>query len=303
MFSPYAAMGNAPESMVDPNGTLATYSSDGARNDELSGNARDYTAFQGGGGTSAIGGRGGLNLGTGGGSDGKGGWDYGANKGAYASFWKAINKVVQSTKGNTIAYASVAANMNPKDGRRQGKGHADPLTNELETPNEKGANDDMHLSDDGYALLANYEAPKPGERGFQNGKYTIIDVGDGKMTIGLGYVVTTAAEAKEFANGITPEKAIALMRGKVSGFEETVKGLINAPLSQSEFDALVLFTYQSGTIYNDLTNAINRRQSLDVIKPIWLSHDISKGVHNRGVKNRRQDEFELFSSGDYHRDH
>jgi hypothetical protein len=53
-------MGNAPESMVDPNGMLPTYSSDGVRNDELSGNARDYTAFQGGGGTSAIGGGGGF---------------------------------------------------------------------------------------------------------------------------------------------------------------------------------------------------------------------------------------------------
>jgi RHS repeat-associated protein len=44
MFSPYAAMGNAPESMVDPNGTLATYSSDGVRNDELSTYAKDYVA-------------------------------------------------------------------------------------------------------------------------------------------------------------------------------------------------------------------------------------------------------------------
>lgn len=46
MFSPYAAMGNAPESMVDPNGTLATYSSDGVRNDMLSGNVAGYSGAE-----------------------------------------------------------------------------------------------------------------------------------------------------------------------------------------------------------------------------------------------------------------
>jgi RHS repeat-associated protein len=55
MFSPYAAMGNAPESMVDPNGTLATYSSDGVRNDELSTYAKDYVAEGGERGTGNFG--------------------------------------------------------------------------------------------------------------------------------------------------------------------------------------------------------------------------------------------------------
>jgi hypothetical protein len=53
-------MGNAPESMVDPNGTLPTYSSDGKRNEVLTPNLRDYLAPLLGPGTSSMGGGGGF---------------------------------------------------------------------------------------------------------------------------------------------------------------------------------------------------------------------------------------------------
>jgi hypothetical protein len=51
-------MGNAPESMVDPNGTLA-YDRDGTRNDVLTPNVRDYIAPIGGDAIGSISARGG----------------------------------------------------------------------------------------------------------------------------------------------------------------------------------------------------------------------------------------------------
>ena len=134
-------------------------------------------------------------------------------------------------------------------------------------------NSDMHLSSDGYTLLADYEGPPDGSKGFHDGKYWITDVGDGKMTIGLGYVITTKEEAKEYADGITPEKAYALMKGKVGGFENIVKGSINVALSQNEFDALVIMAYNHGSIYGNVRNAINTNKDCFILEHNWLMHD------------------------------
>jgi hypothetical protein len=79
MFSPYAAMGNAPESMVDPNGTSPGFGN------ELFANNPVENSFAGSEGTSGSGASGGFgsggdqNLGTGGQATAGGGWDYGAN--------------------------------------------------------------------------------------------------------------------------------------------------------------------------------------------------------------------------------
>jgi hypothetical protein len=72
-------MGNAPESMVDPNGTSPGFGN------ELFANNPVENSFNGGEGTSGSGASGGSgsggdqNLGTGGEATAGGGWDYGAN--------------------------------------------------------------------------------------------------------------------------------------------------------------------------------------------------------------------------------
>jgi hypothetical protein len=119
MFSPYAAMGNAPESMVDPNGTLATYSSDGTRNDMLSAYAKDFVADVGGAGTGSIGGGGGgLNLGTGGYVNDNGEWvndgssfgahrAIGANGRSTEAFWGGISALANIMKGSSSTFTNI----------------------------------------------------------------------------------------------------------------------------------------------------------------------------------------------------
>ncbi|WP_293299880.1 glycoside hydrolase family protein [Pedobacter sp. UBA4863] len=163
------------------------------------------------------------------------------------------------------------------------------------------ANERLHLSERGYEMLANYE--NPNMSGFRNGRFYIEDVGDGVRTIGFGYVVQSDQEAKALANGITIGEAVALMRGKVEGFETKVKAVIDVPLYQHQFDALVIFTYQSGSTYSGLANAINGNVSMSLLRNVWLSYDRSGGKSWPGIRNRRTDEFELYINADYKRDH
>ena len=67
----------------------------------------------------------------------------------------------------------------------------------------------------------------------------------GYPTIGYGHVVKPN-EWQQFASGITPEQAEALLRQDVQTFERAVLHLITVPLTDRQFDALVSFTFNLG---------------------------------------------------------
>jgi GH24 family phage-related lysozyme (muramidase) len=90
-------------------------------------------------------------------------------------------------------------------------------------------------------------------------------------------------------------------------YESQVKNKIERPLSQREFDALTVFTYNMrGGLRNaqKLVKAVNDKANVDILQQTWYiySNSINPSMH-RGLLNRRMDEFEIIRYGDYRRTH
>ena len=91
------------------------------------------------------------------------------------------------------------------------------------------------LSQQGLQLIA----------GFEGFSATVYQDVAGYDTIGYGHKLATG-EQQKFANGITPEAALVLLRSDARVAENSVRSLVTAPLNQNEYDALVSFTYNVG---------------------------------------------------------
>ncbi len=74
---------------------------------------------------------------------------------------------------------------------------------------------------------------------------------------------------------------------------------ISVPISQSQFDSLVVLTYnigRGGFHGSDLRAAINRGESAEACAPLFLHFTTAGGVHSPGLVNRREAEMALFES-------
>ena len=95
-----------------------------------------------------------------------------------------------------------------------------------------GPNAQLRTSDAGIALIKRFESFCA----------TIYRCPAGKHTIGYGHVVLPG---EQFGR-ITEADAIELLRRDLAIAEAAVRRLINVPLTQSQFDALVSFTFNVG---------------------------------------------------------
>jgi GH24 family phage-related lysozyme (muramidase) len=91
----------------------------------------------------------------------------------------------------------------------------------------------MRLSNTGIALIKRFE-------GFSPMPYLCPA---GYLTIGYGHLVGTG----NWGQGIGEEEAEALLRADVRIAERAVLRLIHVPLTQSQYDALVSFTFNLGS--------------------------------------------------------
>jgi hypothetical protein len=111
-------------------------------------------------------------------------------------------------------------------------------------------------------------------------------------------------KAKEFCNSnpnliILPDKQeFELMKIVVPTFERQVKKRITVDLLQHEFDALVSFAYNHGTVCRRITNPINYGKIATAMKEMKASNT-SGGKVNRGLANRRALEIALYTMGNY----
>lgn len=122
----------------------------------------------------------------------------------------------------------------------------------------------------------------------------------GKLTIGFGHIVTPQEKAK-FANGITRAEAQQLLEGDIQRYVVAVNKLITHPLSQSQFDALVSFTYNVGIAA--LTGSTLRRR-LNEGKVAEAANEFSKWVNGGGKRlpglvKRRFLEKQMYEKGVY----
>lgn len=150
----------------------------------------------------------------------------------------------------------------------------------------------MFLSKQGALAIAAYEAcylyayPDPG-------------TGGRPWTIGVGH--TRAAGLPQVYKGmsITLEDAFDIFHNDIKRVCDDVMKIINAPLKQHEFDALVSFHYNTGALRTGTVdyhiNHGNRTKAMATLK-LYVN---AGGQKLKGLVIRREKEARMFTAGDY----
>ncbi len=171
------------------------------------------------------------------------------------------------------------------------------------------------LSEDILAFIMSYE----GNTGYCDSSHTTYkaaNLGDGTITAGYGITNYTQDLAISLGYGqYFPMSAGDCIPVDVwdSFYTEVVKshqqGVIDALAknnitgwTQNQIDALTSFSYNAGA--GSMNTAISRYASGgDEALWAYMSSILGSSRHSDGLKNRRNDEWQLYLSGDYNRDY
>jgi RHS repeat-associated protein len=151
----------------------------------------------------------------------------------------------------------------------------------------------MNVSQAGANFIANYE---------QFSARSYADQG-GKMTIGYGHLIKPG---ENFSQPMSQADALTLFRADLSIFVDAVNDGLTVSVTQAQFDALVSFAFNVGPTgfkNSSLLASINRGASQATIEANLKAWKNVNGRVSNGLVNRRADEWELYSEGDYSRDH
>ena len=136
------------------------------------------------------------------------------------------------------------------------------------------------ITQDGLDLIKRFE-------GFSR---TIYMCPAGHPTIGYGHVVTSD---EDFIVGIDAEQADELLRQDAGIAERAILRLINVPLTDGQFDALVSFTYNLGggaLQRSTLRRKVNREDHTEVpeqfMRWVWAGGRQLKGLIRRRKAER-----------------
>lgn len=149
-----------------------------------------------------------------------------------------------------------------------------------------------NISEAGINFIIDYEK-------FYAAPYRGLD--SQNQTIGYGHVIT----AGENFDTLTEEEAKALLEKDLQGFVQLVNNITNGlNLNQSQFDALVSFSYNCGANelkYSSLLKDIKSGSTNEIIKDDFLMWIYCNKEKSLGLYRRRYDEYEMYSDGDYTR--
>jgi lysozyme len=97
---------------------------------------------------------------------------------------------------------------------------------------------------------------------------------------------------------LTESQASELLKKDLAKFEQIINDVIKIPINQNQFDALILFVYNTGKKKSDLYDLINNKSDIETIIQWWNQHYISaNGEILPGLIKRRAYESALFASG------
>lgn len=141
----------------------------------------------------------------------------------------------------------------------------------------------MHISDDGLALIKRFE-------GFSATPYLCPA---GRRTIGYGHTID---KKEEFKGGLTHSMAESLLKQDVSRAEAAIARLVTVPLTQRQWDALVSLIYNIGTQAFEKSSLLMLLNQEDTERAAgefkrWV---YSKGRKLPGLIARRRAESQLF---------
>ena len=114
----------------------------------------------------------------------------------------------------------------------------------------------------------------------------------GVWTIGYGHTGSVDGKAIGAGMKITLAKADELLKADLAKFEAKVNKYDKYKWTQNEFDALVSFAYNIGSI-DQLT--ANGTRSKDVIASKFVAYNKAAGKVLAGLTKRRKDEQALFT--------
>jgi GH24 family phage-related lysozyme (muramidase) len=143
----------------------------------------------------------------------------------------------------------------------------------------------VRLSDNGKRVLAQVEACVLTP--YKDGKY---------YSIGFGH----NGPEVEAMGPITVQKAFEMLEEDLKPREQRVNDLVKKPITQEQFDALVLLHYQSGNRYLPAVAALINAGEVEVLEKLWpmMAYDADNNL-SRGLEIRRGREREIHFRGDY----
>jgi lysozyme len=113
------------------------------------------------------------------------------------------------------------------------------------------------------------------------------------FSIGYGHFILPG----ESFTRITRDQAEQLLKKDVTIAEKKILNAIKITLNQNQFDALVMFAYNTGRSISDLYGLINKKASIDTIKAWWKkNYTTSQGRFLKALADRRAYEADLFFS-------
>ena len=142
----------------------------------------------------------------------------------------------------------------------------------------------MHLSTAGLELLKRSE-------GFRDRVYADVA---GFRTIGYGHRLTPS---ESYPDGIEPAQAEAILAADIAIAESAVARLVQVPLTQGQFDALVDFVFNLGAGRLASSTLLKYLNSSKYNEAAWqlLTWDHAGSRELPALKLRRESEFRLWS--------
>ena len=144
-----------------------------------------------------------------------------------------------------------------------------------------------HITQEGLDLIKRFE-------GFSA---TIYICPAGYPTIGYGHVVREE-EQERFEDGVDEQEGDDLLQRDVRWAERGVLRLIDVPLTDGQFDALVSFTFNLGTgalQRSTLRRKVNREEH-DKVPREFMRWVWAGGKRLKGLERRRRAEVEAYRS-------
>lgn len=163
---------------------------------------------------------------------------------------------------------------------------------------------ELSLGNQGLALLKDIEQLRLKPYDDQTAKE--ISAWTVGATIGYGHLIKNA-EWNTYKDGITAAAASMLFEQDLSPFVAAVRSNIKVKLEQQQFDALVMFAFNIGAGANGfagssvvkLVNDPKAKTDYKDLEAAWKAWNKSQGAVMKGLQNRRDCEWDVYSKGIY----
>jgi GH24 family phage-related lysozyme (muramidase) len=158
---------------------------------------------------------------------------------------------------------------------------------------------DFLIEREGNASFVNPNHPS-------NDPFGLYNDPEGNCTVGIGHLLHSGActvedkanHTNEFPNGMKKNDALKLFEKDLSETESHVKSVIEVPITQNQYDALVSFVYNEGInvfISSKLLKDVNEFNH----DPKTIENDFLQYTRNDWLTDRRIVEANMFNHGDY----